>query len=294
MLKLAITFVIVLASQRASADECRATAVLEGDGALVDSIDAALTRRGIATTVTADCPAATARIERRGTAVAVLVTDPNGRRSERTLADLDAAASLIESWARQDMNAAALIGWVEPAPVESRLDAKMIVPAAPRVRDPVSLAAAGETSFGFDGTSWLGARVSACVRVGPLCAGASARLLSDDPRRSYDVVAGADFPVALGSRVVAVAGAGIGAGWFQSVRSQGEVMTTVTNVGTRVDGHAALAVSLTRHVALYAGFSLGASPQAPAVIESGGDAPVTNGEPSGFIRGDIGLRIGAP
>jgi hypothetical protein len=294
MLKLAVTFGIVLASQSASAAECRATAVLEGDGVLVDSIDAALTRRGIATSAAADCPAATARIERRGTAVAVIVTDPNGRRSERTLADLDAAASLIESWARQDMNAAALIGWVEPPPAEPRVDASVVTPAPPRSRDPLSIAAGGETSFGFDGTSWIGARASACVRIGPLCAGASGRVLSDDPRRSYDVVAGADVPFAFGARAVVVVGAAVGAGWFQAMRSQGELMTRVTTAGVRVDGHASLSLSLTRYVALYAGMSLGASPQAPAILTPDGDVPVTNGEPAGFIRGDVGLRIGAP
>jgi hypothetical protein len=40
--------------------------------------------------------------------------------------------------------------------------------------------------------------------------------------------------------------------------------------------------------------SVGASPQAPSVLIADGDAPVTNREPSGFIRGDVGLRIGVP
>ncbi|HEY5927559.1 MAG TPA: hypothetical protein VIV11_38005, partial [Kofleriaceae bacterium] len=207
--RLAISCAVVLASPHASAAECPATAVLDGDGALVDSIDTELSRRGVATDPIANCPAAKARIERRGAGVTVIVTDPNGRRSERTLADLDAAASLIESWARQDMNAAALLGWTEPPPLvtEARVDEVSPPPvpvAAARVRDPFSVVVGAESSVAFNGTSWFGGRAAACVRVGPLCAGASARMLSADPRRSYDVLAGVDLPIALGRRITLI------------------------------------------------------------------------------------------
>jgi hypothetical protein len=293
-----VTFAIVLAAQRTSAAECPATAVLEGEGALVDSIDAQLARRGIATTPTADCPVAKARIERRGTAVTVIVTDPNGRRSERALADLDAAASLIESWARQDMNAAALLGWTEPAPVViepvDTVVTRVPITLTTRARDPVTLVAAGEASAGFDGTSWIGARATACVRIGPVCAGATARMLSNEPRRSYDALASIDLPIALSRRIVVLAGAGVGAGWFQAPISQGEAFSIRTTTGVRIDARAQLSVSLARYVALHAGISLGGSPQAPATLEADGDMPVLNGEPAGFVRGDLGLRIGAP
>ncbi|HEY5924746.1 MAG TPA: hypothetical protein VIV11_23865, partial [Kofleriaceae bacterium] len=137
-------------------------------------------------------------------------------------------------------------------------------------------------------------RAAACVRVGPLCAGASARMLSADPRRSYDVLAGVDLPIALGRRITLITGAGVGAGWFEAPYAMGEAVSTVTTTGLRIDGHISLAVSVARYVSLHAGVSLGASPQAPAVLEVDGDVPTTNGEPTGFFRGDIGLRIGAP
>ena len=294
-----VTCTALLTSLRASAAECPATAVLEGEGALVDSIDSELVRRGVATSATPSCPAAKARIERRGTGVAVIVTDPDGRRSERTLSDLDAAASLIESWARQDINAAALFGWTEPPPlvVEPHVDVVSpapVVAVPPRARDPFSLVAGVESSLAFDRTSWFGARAGACATVGPVCAGAHARLLSNDPRRSYDVLAGVELPIPLGRRAVLVTGAAIGAGWFQTQTSSGEMTNTVTTTGLRLDGHVALAIAIAPYVSLHAGVSLGGSPQAPVVIETGGDAPVYNGEPVGYIRGDVGLRIGAP
>ncbi len=291
---------LALASRAARADECRVSVVLAGDGVLVDAIDSTLRQRGIATKATAPCPSTTALVERRDNAIAVTVTDPSGRRSTRTLDDVDAATSLIETWARQDMNASALIGWTEappPAPAisETRVDS-VALPAAstPRVRAPLTLAVTGEASLSFDGTSWLGARAHACVRIGPLCAGASARIASDASRRSIDVLAGAELPVALAPRIVLVAGVAAGAGSFRSPYSRGEIMTEVTRTGVRLDAHAAIAVAVARHVALHVGLSVGGSPQAPMTISTSGDTSIDNAEPRGFVRADIGLRLGAP
>ena len=296
MIRIAIPFAIVLAAHAARAADCPATAVIEGDGGLVDSIDAQLVRRGVSTTPIASCPVARARIERRGTQVTVIVIDPSGRRSERTLADVDAAASLIESWARQDMNAAALLGWTEPPPVvtEPKVDVAKAAPPPVRERDLVTAAVAGETSIGFDGTPWFGGRATACMRMGPACGGATARVLSAQPRLGFDLIANVDVPYALGERFVVLIGGGIGAGWFRSQYSEGEAVRIIATVGVRLDGHASLSFAFSRYVALHAGVSFGASPQAPVVIDSMADMPLTNGEPPGFFRGDIGLQIGAP
>jgi hypothetical protein len=294
------TLFVVASSSVARADECRATAVLDGDGVLVDTIDSTLRERGIATKATAACPTTTALVERRDNAIAVTITDPYGRRSTRTLEDVDAAASLIETWARQDMNASALVGWIEPAQpamVDApRIDAVTTRAATPheRVRDPLTLAVAGETSLGFDGTPWLGARATACVRVGPVCAGANARILSNESRRSIDLLAGVELPIALSRRVVFVTGASAGAGSFRAPFFRGEVMTKKSLVGVRLDARASLAISLSRYVGLHVGVSVGGSPQAPMTTATDGDSIVDNDEPRGFVRADIGLRIGVP
>jgi hypothetical protein len=297
--KLAIVAVFLLAPSQARADECRVTAVLDGDGALVDAIDSTLRERGISTKATAACPTTTALVERRDNAIAVTVTDPYGRRSTRMIEDASAAARLIESWARQDMNASALVGWTEaPAAgpsstIDPRIDAAA-TPVRTSQRDPLTLAIAGETSLDSDGTPWFGARVNVCVRLGPLCASATARILADDSRRDIDVLLGAAVPVMLGRRVVLVGGVAAGAGQFRSPFTRNELMTTKTSIGARVDAHASLAIALTRYIALHVGVSASASPQAPMLIETEGDVPVDNGEPVGFVRGEIGLRIGAP
>jgi hypothetical protein len=294
-----VAVAFVLASREARADECRVTAVLDGDGALVDAIDSTLRARGIATKATAACPTTTALVERRDNAIAVTITDPSGRRSTRTLDDATAAATLIESWARQDMNALALVGWIEPAAPSTieaspRIDAVATVAPRGRTRDPLSLAVAGESSFGFDGSAWLGARANLCVRIGPVCAAATARYLADGTRSDVDVLGGVQVPVALGRRVVLVGGAGVGAGQFRSPFSRGEAMTTKTATSVRVDAHVSLAVMLSRYIGIHVGASAGLSPQAPMIIETEGDAPLDNGEPTGFVRAEIGLRIGVP
>lgn len=301
-MKLAIVVVTVLVATEARADECRVTAVLDGDSALVDAIDSTLRERGIATKATAACPTTTALVERRDNAIAVTVTDPYGRRSTRMIEDASAAATLIESWARQDMNASALVGWTEaPAPrlapsAMPSIDAVSTVakPNRTRERDPLTLAVATEASVGFDGSKWLGARAHACVRIGPVCASATGRYLSGDERRSIDLLAGIQVPRALSRRLVVIGGISVGAGQFRSPFSRGEVMTTKTAIGARIEASTSIAVMLARHISLHVGLSTGASPQAPMTIETGGDAPVDNGEPRAFVRGEFGLRIGVP
>jgi hypothetical protein len=268
------------------------TAVLEGDRELVDSTSRSLSRRGVATTPTAACPSARARLDRRGSAIAVTVIDPDGRRSERVLADLDAAASLIESWARQDLNAGLLFGWTVDAPPAAPPIAIVAVPPAPVRRAPrVLLVAAGELGRDFDDASWTGGRAHACVRVGVVCLGAIGRIANAAPRRNVELIGAIDLPIALGRRVVLAPGAGLGTGWFTT--EVGDARERVTANSLRVDGHLSAAVLLGARISLHAGLSVGLSPSAPAQLD-GGEAPRFLDEPTGSIRGELGLRIGVP
>jgi len=300
----ALTVIVFLlgAASRASAAECRATAVVDGgDAALVDAVDAALARRGIATRVGDDsCPPAKVRVERRTTTVWVSVTDPHGRSSERTLVDVEAAASLVESWARPDMNAAALLGWVEPAPAVAPAPAARDSDnverprgTAAHARDRILLGAGGEASRAIDATSWVGARVSACIRVRSLCAGLAARgawITSGIAARDVVALATLDATLALAGRVALSAGIGAGAGQYATEVSVAETTTTHSHTSIRLDARVELAVEIAPHVSLHLGISAESAPQASSDFDLSGDA--TRSEPSGFIRGDLGLRIG--
>lgn len=280
----------------AAPETCRATAVVDGDHELVETVTAMLARRGVDTR-SSECPASAATVIRRGTSIVVTVRDPDGRRSERTLADPEAAAAVIESWARRDINAASLIGWLEdPAARTPDATPHDEMPAlAPRrsgarERDVVSIGAELETALAFDGTTWLGARGTACITAGPVCVGASARYLGYSGRSSTDVLAAVDLPIGLGDhdRVVVDVGAAAGPGWFVS----NTVDLGSTTLGLRLDGHASVSYTLVPHVALVAGVAIGYSPSAPVTLRMG-ELPKTNEEPSGFVRGELGLRIGA-
>ena len=132
------------------------------------------------------------------------------------------------------------------------------------------------------------------MSVGPVCAGAAARLLVRDDARSFDVLGAVDLPLRVGTNSTIVVGAGAGGGWFSTIYTRGEAMLSSTSAGLRLDAHAAFAYQLTRYVSLHVGVSAGASPSAPTVIDDVGDQPLTNDEPRGFFRGDAGLRIGVP
>jgi hypothetical protein len=298
-MKLALGLTLALGGSAAAAEPCRVAAVLEGDAELVDSITTALAGRGIETTAAAECPAAKARIGRRGAAIVVSVEDPDGRRSERALDDVEAAASLIESWARQDMNAALLFGWTYAAPDRTPerpvAEAQVVPPPARPSRDPITLHAGGETSIGFDGSAWVGGSVGACVRVGVACIGATARLLAGvgaGTRRGYDVLGAVEVPIRRG-RIVVVPGAAVGAGRIELGTSQGQDSQRVREYGARGDAHVSIAYALAGHLAIHAGLSAGAS-LFGATDAQNLDGNSIPGEPRGFVRADLGLRIGAP
>lgn len=282
---------LVLCSTIARAAPCRATVVLDGDGDLVAQVGAALARRDVATRATASCPAASARLEQRERSVVVTVTDPDGRRSERTLADVDATAALIESWARQDLNANALLGFEAAVVVAEPPVAVKAIVVAPPPAERAALSAAFETSFAFAGTTWLGARASACVDIGPVCAGATARFLANGDHHSTDVLAGLELPISVGARVRIIPGLAAGGGWFQVPFATDASSTTSTVFSFRGDAHVALAVALARRVELVVGVALGLSPTGPTVLRMG-DAPITNEEPTGFFRAGIGVEAG--
>lgn len=282
----------------AHAEPCASAAVLEGDAPLVDAVDERLRARGIVTSPAAGCPRARVTIARRGRSIAVTIVDADGRQSERVLGDASATAALIESWVRRDLNETALAGWLPeaaateaPVPVDRPAPVPADRPAA-SARSRVQLTAAFETAVAFEGGTWLGARGGACVRIGRACIGATGRYLANEAR-SFDLLGTVDVPFALHPRVDAIVGVGAGAGWFTSVRVvEGGSVLDETTLGPRVEGRAAIALRLARHVAVQLGAAVGGSPSAPVV--TGDQGSRTNNEPTGYVRFDVGLRVGVP
>ena len=289
---------VVAAGRLAGAAPCPPTAVLEGDPSLVDRMTTLLARREVTTNRQPTCLPATVRLDQRGASmIVVTIVDASGRRSERMFSDPEAAAALIASWARQDENALALVGFVDPVepptsaapPVELRRTRP-----APVRATRFSLVAAGEVSTAFDDTQWIGGRAGACVAVGPVCLGAVGRLSSRTERRAYDALASIEVPIAISRRLTLRLGIGVGYGWLDTI-APNDARAPVRTSGLRLDGRAGVSIALSRLAALQLGASIDASPSSPSSIASGGEGgPLELDDPSGYARFELGLRIGAP
>jgi len=289
----------LLVAGRAAADEpCPPSARLEGDAELVQQIQPRLTRRGVRTQSSKRCSAVKVTVGRAGEKLLISIEDRYGRKSERSVADAEAAATVIESWARSDLNAGLLAGWsYEPpaAPVVKPLPAQTVAAPAPAARGLASLAIAGETSLGFDGSLWLGAGLSGCLGLGRFCLGTSARLLAGTATSTslgVDLLATVELPVKLG-RAVLVPGLGLGGGWITIGQSTGQNNQEISNFGLRADVHASLSYPLGHGVSLHIGVAADVSAQA-ADAPQNQDMNQIPGEPSGYLRGLLGLRLGGP
>ena len=222
---------------------CEPVAIVDGDPALVASLQSRLVERGIAIDeATPDaCPAVRATVVRDGAAVRITVIEPSGAAVARDVTTEEIAATWIESRVRMDVGAPLLAarvpvavprGGAAPgaAPSPAAADTMMVAVAAPR-RDPLSIAVAIESSFAGDGTDWRSYSLAACARIGPLCVGALGRLgdneasVHDDmfiiaKRSSRDLLLTASLPI-RGRTFTIAPNVGAGVGWMRT-RQVGE------------------------------------------------------------------------
>jgi len=173
-------FISIPASRTIAAEECSSGIRLTGNREVVGSLEAILTERGIDVNPWLGCHAATAEMGEADGRLQVKIEDRNGRKISRTATDLNSAASIIESWVRDDLVMEALPS--PPAPVATTKPA--VKPAKQRpAQRPVEqspevlsaqraiFALGVTTGTGFDGSGWFGGAASACRMAGPTCIG---------------------------------------------------------------------------------------------------------------------------
>ena len=293
----AVAALVTVLSGRAGADEgpCPASAVVTGDGELVRQARADLSRRGVVEQAPAGCRSVRATIQRRGENIRVAVEDGYGRRSEREVRDLATATALVESWTRQEVVVAMLPS--EPAEKSAAPPPVVVMTAAPAAAGVAGgLALAFESSRATDGSTWLGASLSGCARLGRVCAGGVLRGAVDSgwsgelaahSRRGADLLATAELPLNVGGFTLAP-GLAVGMGWLQV----DELGPHHDQSGDTGGVRAGALVGLSR--ALAGGFSIGLSLSADRWL-AGGDATVEGGDrlaPTGQLRAGLGLRYG--
>jgi hypothetical protein len=85
------------------ADEtCASAVIIVGDPQA--QLTTLLTNRGIQTKTSPNCPATKARLIETPQGFLLEIEDAQGRKSKREVSSLEAAATLIESWSRQDLS----------------------------------------------------------------------------------------------------------------------------------------------------------------------------------------------
>ena len=308
---------LLLATRAAAQRDCTRDVVVDGDADVAVAVREALARRSAASS-SARCEPVRATVTRRGTQLAVRIVDGSGRSSERTVAELQTVADLIDTWANGD--GAALSEGSAPAPpprpalgVTSGAgvvaEDRQAPPAPPRpagaavVNPRWSLGATAEATVATDRSLWFGVSLHGCVRFGPMCPGVLARVASDSrlggqtavtpsTRLVADLLVVLEYSLRLG-RVALVPGFGVGFGWLHigQLQAAGADEVDVDAGGLRVDAHVALSILLHPRLWLDVTLSLDASPLAHTAVfvqETGSVA----GEPWGYLRGGFGLRYG--
>ena len=178
----------------AGAQPCPPRAALDGDAAAVVRVGAELQRLGVAVDhgpAPRGCRAVLAAVELdRSGGIAVSVSDATHRSEGRVVSDAALAAAWIDSWLRDDFEAAALPP--EQPPAAPAPQAAAAVPAR-GVFDRVSIAASYDQLWSDDSTSWTGIGGAACVRVGATCLGARFRYASQDVNEMFTTAARSDL-----------------------------------------------------------------------------------------------------
>ncbi len=295
----------MLAASAIAAAACPPAALLSGDPVLVRALEALLVQRGVETSVTPGCAAVSVEIQPRGGAIALVrdAADP-GPPQEHVVTRLESAATVIESWTHSELLddprfarpvvALAAEARPEPATVVSTVTVRPPLPIRPM--RAMQVFGAFETSIADDRTSWVGAMVGVCIRVGALCASARARFAAvtdgdgawaHAERHGEDILLGGDVPLQLAGMPFAFGfGAGFGAmhtGMWNGSRNRGS-----QTFGLRGDVHLAWLIPLGHRLAV----DVSASVDVAQVTDVESSIAEFANEPRLLGRLAAGLRFG--
>jgi hypothetical protein len=271
---------------------------ISGDAEVVAAIEQLLRERGIAI-ADGECVIVRAHVERRGDAFAIGLDNHERVPIERSVGELATAATVIESFVRDDgspllpVRRAVPRVQIELAPTRPEPPRP---PSGPLAMRGVQVFAAAETSLGSDHTNWLGAHVGVCIQLGPICAAArlrSAAVVAGDgvwrsemERRSTELLLGLDVPFALGRTTLAP---GFAAGMGSMHTRSDDGTTGGETGGLRADVHATLSVPVAKRWALDLSVALDLTQETR--VESEQAMPLPD-EPLALLRFGVGVRYG--
>jgi hypothetical protein len=315
---------------RASSADCALAVAVEGSEPAHTAVADELARAGVPVAPAPGCPIVNVVVTAQGTALALTITDPYGRVTHRSVADVRTASALIQSTPGADALQPLLpeADALPPRPVlrpgddaadevpvpptehASSPAAAVVTHQAPAERSPgrgLSLRVAPELAMGSDRSGWAGLSVAGCVVLGPTCLGTLVRfwrdLDADDEsndtvgqRATGEIAVSLDVPFAW-RRLELRPGVELGLGWIH----MGELVVHPASdddsdfdQGEVLGGlHVAASYPLAKHWALEASVAANVSlfaHQAPFTVQ-GARLP---GEPLAYGIASLGVRYGSP
>lgn len=173
--------------------DCAPTILLQGDAP--KELSLLLNQRGIQTKPTPSCPATKVKLSRTPQGLLVEIEDPQGRKSQRTVSTIEAAAAVIQSWTSADLSDPLMFRQITPkAPEVHWSTQEEVLPRAfsfeeevslfvssralePHEERSLSLSFLGEVGVGVDTSRMLqyGSRVGASWKQGPVRIGLFSR-----------------------------------------------------------------------------------------------------------------------
>jgi hypothetical protein len=277
------TATVALLALAGEALACPPAVRLVGDPALVAEIARVLAARGIATD--AACAVVEARVEARDGSIAISIDSMQA--IERAVREVETAATVIESFARDD--AAPLLA-ARAVPAPAKVPAAVAPPSSPH--RGLHLFVGLESALGNDQSRWLGFHAGGCWMLGPACLAVRVRESNrtdeqamEPWRESWEMIVGIDVPLAIGRWSVEP---GIGFG-PSGMRTRGITDREYTN-GIRGEAHVTVSIPVARLFAV--DVHVAANLLQPVHFDERGDGTLPP-EPWGFARLGVGLRYGA-
>ncbi len=319
---IALGFLLVAANQKPAQAQvtstCTPVAIVDGDADVAESVRDILLKNGIGTTPHEDCPTVKARVTRSESGISLRIEDALGRTSQRAVVGPDAAAAIIESWARGDLSLPLIMPPSAGAAENTSPRAEELPPAEDPPPPVARVDMGAEISGGFEGSIWFGGKLAGCYVLGPTCLGlltriaADSGLLGDSERMDthrllFSFLATVGFPVQL-HRFTVLPALGIGAGWLKTSRyaqvleidedapeednqRYWEQFIETASWELIVEGQLYGALDIGRGFSLLFGVAVDVLPLADtSPFEH--DEYLLAGEPRGHVRGNIGLCYG--
>jgi hypothetical protein len=281
MARLIVTLVMLGGSAMPAHATCLASAIVEGDAALVARVRSELERRGVNQPVDPACAVTHVWVTEEDGRLRVRVEDGAGRESERVVTDETSVAILVESWSRPELTT-----WSAPV-------------SMPHATPSVYVAARGELGVDVTGAAAYGASAELALPVHAYRIGVLVRALTspdavgpagiDGSRLGVDVMVDAARTMHAG-RIRVTPGIALGLGWL-STPGPATPSSASASTGLRTSVQLAFELPLSR---LWAIELVTSGDFAPFAHEDPITDPVNKylpGEPWLTARAGLGLRM---